>query len=99
MSYYDVGKDAKRKGAMHPKHAQIPADRPTPAARPKVKAEKPFGFTYERRFFRGKWTATRRWFKTERQRDQAFEKEAVSQSKWVNDSLLAYRNLTKVQRS
>jgi len=99
MRHVDVGKDAKHRGSLHPKNVPLPADRPTPGAAKRLKPEKNFGFTYERAFWKGKWEARRRWFKTERQRDQAFEKEAQHQAKWgPTHGILRYRNLTKVQR-
>ncbi len=103
MSYIDVGKDAKRKGATHPKHAEIPPDAPTPKATKKAKPDKPFGFRYEHSFgYRPnaprKWSERRRWFKTEAHRDQAFDKEAKSQAEWGPRGLIQYRGLTKVER-
>ncbi len=103
MSFTDVGKDAKRNGATHPKHTQVPPDKPTPKAVKKKKADKPFGLRYEMSFGYKvkeprKWHETRRWFKTEAHRDQAFDKEAKSQAKWGPRGIFQYRGLKKIER-
>ena len=98
MSFIDVGKDAKRKGALHPKHAPVPEDRATPASHDKHKPEKPFGYRCDRRFLGGRWVEYRRWFKSEASRDQAYEKEAAHQEKFSGPGILEYRNLRKVSR-
>jgi hypothetical protein len=98
VSYTDVGKDAKRKGKMHPKHAQVPPDAPTPAAVRKAKSVKNFGLRYESSFFGGKWMPTRRWFKTEAHRDQAFDKEAAYQARWHGNGILRFRELQTMER-
>lgn len=77
MSYTDVGKDAKRKGTMHPKHARKTDPEPpraTPKAKPHRKAKKPWGYTYETywAFFgdRG-WDKREKWFDRKASRDQS----------------------------
>lgn len=54
MSYCDVGKAAKHKGAKHPRDlrkAEPEPIRATPAAKPHKKPVKPFGMQYESKTF------------------------------------------------
>lgn len=101
----ELGKDGKRKGSQHPRVLRrtdpVP-ERSTPAAKPKHKDEKPYGYSYSER--PGSWFAKLfgirnhvKWFKTKRQRDQsmadAIRKDGLEgRGSW-------YGNFRKEQRS
>jgi hypothetical protein len=96
MGYDDVGKLAKRRGCTHPKHIRKidpESPRATPAAKPRKKAEKPFGYSYE--FHWGWWSKAHsnwerlyHWFETETARDQSLR---AMQRKMTTSDL--YRDL------
>lgn len=78
MSYTDVGKDAKRKGVTHPKHARKMDHEPpkaTPKATPHRKAKKLWGYSYEIKWrlpWRSGWDKRAEWFDRKTSRDQSF---------------------------
>lgn len=90
----NIGKDAKRRGATHPRDARkVDGDKPTTGLGDTV-ALKNYGYTYEWRWLicHG-WRIRVRWFKTERSRDQAFDN--FTGAKW-NTSY--YRNAKKISK-
>lgn len=82
----DVGKDAKRSGAIKPSEARkVDGAKPTRAAAGS-KPDKPYGLEYEyRRFWpkNAQWKTERQWFKTAQQRDYAISRFWNSKLRWM----------------
>jgi len=86
MSYYDVGKDAKRLGRVRPsdgRKTDPEPERATPAAKPHRRVAKPYGYSYEVKWlWERKWHRQFQWFETERARDQSLAAFRRKAEKW-----------------
>lgn len=87
MSYIDVGKDAKHMGRTKPSVARkldpVP-ERPTPAKSDR-KIPKPYGYSYESRFWwttESSWSRQYCWFATKRARDQSMAAMRRNLTRW-----------------
>lgn len=103
VSFIDVGKDAKRNGATHPKNVPTPTDRVTPKKGKKHKRKKLYGYRFEHGFQYPdrksiKWTVNRRWFASEAGRDHSYAKELAHQLLNQDGRIFKYRNLHKMER-
>ena len=94
----ELGKSGKMSGQQHPRDTRridpVPP-RPTPSAKPHRKRSKPYGFSYEMKWWNKGWGTTHQWYRSEAARDQAM---AACERSYVARAL-GFRNFQKCSRA